>query len=73
MTLGTPARLTISEKVRTNKLPAIVPVLVRMALRSEKPQNRSISVAHLLVPSALKGYANTTYQLDMHAQNANMT
>ena len=57
MTLSTLARLitTASEKVRTNKLPAIVSVLVGMALRSEKPQNRTMSVAHLLVLSALKG------------------
>ena len=57
MTLSTLARLatTASEKVRTNKLPAIVSVLVGMALRSEKPQNHTMSVVHLLVLSALKG------------------
>ena len=57
MMLSTLARFftTVSEKVRTNKLPAIVSVLVGMSLRSEKPQNCT-SVAHLLVLSALTSY-----------------
>ena len=40
-----------------NKLPAVVSVLMGMVLRSEKLQNRTMSVAHLLIleVSTLKG------------------
>ena len=47
--------------MRTNKLPAIVSVLVGMALQSEKPQNSTLSSAHLLVLSALKGLSHLIF------------